>query len=431
MKLSYIFNIVLIIIFLANTSCSIREKMAIRKERKTACVVLEEKIKKAEQYYQNGELEMALQAMDNINEKVSGKCNDTYETALILLSKIQLILEDKNAEYTYKELLRLDPYFSPNPKIEPIEFQHFSKQFEPLKKVSFTTEINYGTLVFIESSDKDPSYWLTDDGKIDTIGFGFSTTAYDTRVSRVIRIGENISFYPIRSNNRWELTTGLYYSQITFQKLKYIFGIPKYSHTTETNESFIEAREIQSWIDVPFIIGYRLLDKKRLSMSISLGVEANFLYSADLPTALEADGGYAGHQDGDGNPLLVDGFSPFSQISSGEITFSEKELDPVKEGLRRIANYSILGKMAFQYRPYKKSKNHISLGITFNRLMTSPIPEVGEEYLERSDIEPGTFGNWANPNYIEDPIHFHKVTFDIGYSINLYRARKKKIYRNE
>jgi Tfp pilus assembly protein PilF len=107
MKLSYIFNIILVIICLVNTSCSIQKKRAIRQEKKTACVVLEEKIKKAEQYYQNGELEMALQAMNNINEKISGKCNDTYETALILISKIQLLLEDKSAEYTYKELLKL------------------------------------------------------------------------------------------------------------------------------------------------------------------------------------------------------------------------------------------------------------------------------------------------------------------------------------
>jgi hypothetical protein len=248
-----------------------------------------------------------------------------------------------------------------------------------------------------------------------------------------MKIGEKISFYPIKSNNRWELTTGLYYSQITFQKLKYISGIPKYSHTLGTNESFIEAREIQSWIDVPLIISYRLLNKKRLAMSISLGIEANFLYSADLPTAMKADSSFGAHQNSDGSALNIDGNNPFIVISSGEITFREKEFNPVKDGLRRITNYSILGKMTFQYRPYKKSKNHISLGITFNSLRTSPIPNVGLENINNSNIQlyqVGPADGWANPNYIEDPIYFNKITFDIGYSINLYRARKKTMYKN-
>ena len=203
------------------------------------------------------------------NTGADGFTKDQKVRAYTLLTLAYIYLEEpEKADESMLSLLRTDPYFVPNPDVDPAEFIGLYKTFrtKPVYRLGAKFSIN--------ATQPNVS-------QFSPISDGTSKYAYKLGISLGFagEIPVNLPFL----KNRTTLNPEVYYSSKSFSNQSdAIQGGSSYS-TSSSIES-------QSWISVPILLQYQLRKSNELKKSakfidkinpfISLGVSVDYLLGA-------------------------------------------------------------------------------------------------------------------------------------------------------
>lgn len=189
---------------------------------------------------------------------------DAYK--ILCLSYIYLE-EPQKADEAMLNLKRTDPYYRPNPEVDPAEFVALYNSFreEPIYRYGFKLGGNFSrpnvkeliTAVELEADSEYKSLFAIQ------LGFAFD--------------------YPIKlfKQKSWTLHGDLLYQQNKFEIDQKEFPLNPNSGESETQINQFEGTETHNRIALPITLEYKFLEKK-YNPYVALGMSVDYLFSSSL-----------------------------------------------------------------------------------------------------------------------------------------------------
>jgi hypothetical protein len=190
------------------------------------------------------------------NTGAGGFTKEQKVQAYTLLAMAYVYLEEpEKADEAMLNLLRTDPYFKPNPDVDPAEFIGLYNTFRtrPVYRLGVKFGIN-GTQPNVSSYNP--------------ISDGTAKYAYK------IGIGGGIAA-EVPIDDKWTVAGELLFLQKTFTN----------SSSTILKDTAISSSvgtEKQNWISLPILVQYQLLDKKKIQPFVMGGISTDWLLSSTI-----------------------------------------------------------------------------------------------------------------------------------------------------
>lgn len=367
-----IYNVILLVIFLISGA----------KNAFSQCAQLTKDIKKAERFYDDGNLKGAVDLLERSVSNSNG-CDDEIKRAKILLTRVYLFMNnDTAAESSYKKVLDIDPMYKPDPTLEPIDVIYFSEQFQTIPRWSVTPELIFGQpYVYVENI-----YNIT----MSNESFG-QNEGDNSAYRQIFGYGGGVrgSFYL----NKWlEISGGIQYQSRAYQIEKNIKGV-KFANDADGNRylppdslSIIEdivAEEHQHWINIPIQLRFNF-GTKDLMPTLYLGAEYGWIFEAEFTEARK--GGYTA------DLINVNGLRNSQQLGW------------------------TLG-AALNYRPSKSTKNFLTINAQYTRYTTM---------LNNAENRFNNTTLLYVLGYLDDDFSLGYFQVSLGFTIANYRVIKNR-----
>jgi len=208
--------------------------------------------------YEQGRLHELPELLESClkNTGASGFTKEQKVQAYTLLAMAYIYLEEpEKADDAMLNLLRTDPYFRPNPDVDPAEFIGLFSTFRtrPIYRLGVKFGIN-------ASQPNVSSYNPVSDGS--------------AKYAYKIGIGGGVAA-EVPINDKFTISAELFFLQKKFTNTSS-------SILQDTAYSSSVGTENQSWISLPLMVQYQLLDKRKIIPFVEGGISTDYLLGATI-----------------------------------------------------------------------------------------------------------------------------------------------------
>ena len=357
------------------------------------CRVLEEKLRKAERSYTDGDLYRVidlLNSIENENSKLARKCPEVWRDAFSLLSKVYLLTnEEEKASENYIKVLKIDPSYKLSKTLEPTDMIYFANRYRATPLFSITPSVSLVQTSIINKSEGNSidAFFLEED-PVSTIFFSFPTYGANIRAS----------FYPTR---HWELS-----GNIGFDNKEYEMDqIYIRDGLEDATSQVLLIKEHQSWSYLGGMVRYNI-GKRGINVNVFGGYKGERLNKAVFEEARR----------GDFNLITELESYGYDKIDSDK---EEKHLDVMD--LREKYHSSAFVGVGLKIRPPASKKHFITFDLETGRSMN---------YFNRGKTGKLNGGSELDDilfyglGYMEDELKIRYFQFSVGYSYTIYRVVK-------
>lgn len=214
-----------------------------------------------------GQLDNALKSPEQGGFKKEEKQLRVEALKILCLSYIYLE-EPQKADETMLRLKKADPYYRPNPEVDPAEFVALYNSFreEPIFRIGPRLGINFSRPNVVE--------------RITVIELA-PDSEFKNAVSFYFGGSFGLPLNLFKQQKKWTLHADLLYQQYKFEIDQKEDRGPNPNDPSKRLMNSFSGFETQHWISLPVLLEYTLLDKK-YHPYVSLGVGTDYLLTSNI-----------------------------------------------------------------------------------------------------------------------------------------------------